>query len=394
MENQEEQIYKFFINNEKLESLRARLNEFNPFKILRIEDHEIRHSNVLAWLFNPIENHNLDDKILKKFLLTVASSSDNENVLADEIHLIDIEKSNFRDAEVYREQDNIDILVISVKQKLIIAIENKIYSEEHSNQLNRYLEILDSKYPDFKIFPIFLTLYGDKPSNLKYCSASYNDLLKIIEFNINLYVDRISIESFNFIQFYLKILKEKIIVDEKLKELCRSIYSDNKDAIDLIYSIGNEIDIGQSVIDFQNKQINIMKLWSTNKSFWFILPEFRISKQKNTNWADNNAIAYWFSEYYKKIKIVLEIGPFNDSNRRIKFLEMLESKNINVSSRAKEPGRLYTRIYTDTEDVKDWSDRQEITDNMLKLFEKQKLRDIEKKLLSSIDEFDWNTEYI
>jgi len=364
MNKQEEQVYKFFINNEKLESLRARLNEFNPFKILKIEDHEIRHSNVLAWLFNPAENHNLDDKILKKFILTVASSSDNEDALSDEIHLLDIEQSNFRDAEIYREQDHIDILIISKQCKLVIAIENKIYSEEHSNQLNRYLDIINTKYSNFKIIPIYLTLYGDKPSSLNYCSASYRDLLKIIEFNINLYKDKISLDSFNFIQYYLKTLREKIVVDEKLKELCRSIYTDNKDAIDLIYTVGNEIDIMSSIIDFKEKKKNIEDIWSSNKAFWFLLPEFIKSKQKNTNWASNSAIAYWFSEYYKKMKIVLEIGPFDDGSQRIKFLEKLESKDIKISARAKEPGRMYTRIYTDTENINDWTDRQEITEAM------------------------------
>ena len=87
---------------------------------------------------------------------------------------------------------------------------------------------------------------------------------------------------------------------------------------------------------------------------------------------------------------MLEIGPFDNDNQRIKFLEENEEKGISVSKRAKEPGRLYTRIYTDTEKIEDWTDRQEITEVMIKLFEKKKLRDIEKKLLSAINDFDWN----
>ena len=34
-------------------------NKFNIFKVLKLDNHEIRHSNFLAWLLNPKENHNL-----------------------------------------------------------------------------------------------------------------------------------------------------------------------------------------------------------------------------------------------------------------------------------------------------------------------------------------------
>jgi hypothetical protein len=389
MNTHKESIYKFLVNNEKLELLQARLNEFNPFKILRLENHEIRHSNVLAWLFNPSENHNLDDRILKKFLLSVASKSDNEDALEENIHLLDLQQANYSDAVVYREEDNIDLLIISKQNNLVIVIENKIFSLEQSNQLNRYLETVKSKFRKYKMLPIYLTLEGDKPSNLKYCSASYHDVFKVIEFNVNLYKNRITSDVFNFIQFYLEILREKIVVDEKLKKLCRSIYKENKDAIDLIHSIGNEIDISPSIQDFKNRFDNVEEICSNNKSLWFLLPEFKKSKKMNSDWAAGYPMAYWFSDYYGKLKIVLEIGPFDNGEQRINFLKKLQEKGISIPKRAKEPGRLYTRIYTDTEKVDDWTDRQEITEAMIELFEKKELRDIEKKLLSGISEFEW-----
>ncbi|NQS98484.1 MAG: PD-(D/E)XK nuclease family protein [candidate division Zixibacteria bacterium] len=389
MHNQKEKIYKFLINNEKLELLQSQLNEFNPFKVLRIEDHEIRHSNVLAWLFCPSENHNLDDRILKKFLLSVVAKPDNEDILEESIHLLDLQQANYLDAEVYREEDHIDLLIISKKNRLAIIIENKIFSKEHTSQLNRYLEMVKSKYHKNKILPIYLTFEGDRPSNLNYCSASYHDVFKVIDFNIKLYKNRITSYAFDFIQFYLKILKEKIIMDENLKKLCRSIYKENKDAIDLIYSIGNEIDIFLSIEDFKDKFPDIEIIWSSNKNFCFLLQEFKVSKQISSNWAGGHSIAYWFLEYYGKLKIILEIGPFDDSEHRVKFLEKIEDKGISISKRAKEPGRLNTIIYSATEKIDDWTNRQEISDKMIKLFSKRELRNIKEKLLNGIREFDW-----
>ncbi len=46
-------------------SLSDEISSFNPFKVLKLESHEIRHSNVLAWLFNPNESHNLGTKFLE-----------------------------------------------------------------------------------------------------------------------------------------------------------------------------------------------------------------------------------------------------------------------------------------------------------------------------------------
>ena len=388
MENSNSNIYKLLIN-EDFEILKARINEFNPFKVLKIENYEIRHSNFLAWILDPSENHNLDDKVLKKFLLNIVLKAENEDLLGEEIQLLDLNQANFLDAKVYREAYKIDVLIVCELSKFIILIENKIYSNEHSKQLDRYLNKIKSEFKNYKIIPIYLTLEGEDPSNNKYFTASYHDFLTVLEFSIKLYKDRIPLEILNFIEFYLKILKEKIMIDEELKKLCRKIYIENKEAIDLIYTVGNEIDISASIIDFKKQYPEIEETWSNNKVFWFLLPQFKKAEKMNSDWGGGYPIAYWFSEYYGKLKIILEIGPFNDSNQRIKFLEKLEEKEIPISKRAKEPGRQYTRIYTDTKTISDWTDKQEITDAMIALFQKKKLRDIEKKLLSAIDDFSW-----
>ena len=55
------------------------ISGFSPFKVLKLESHEIRHSNVLAWLFNPNESHNLGSKFLEQFLYAVASNLDEDS---------------------------------------------------------------------------------------------------------------------------------------------------------------------------------------------------------------------------------------------------------------------------------------------------------------------------
>ena len=58
----------FLVDNQELEQLNARLSAFNLFNILRIEQVEIRQSNVLSWLLTPSEAHGLGPTFLRRFL--------------------------------------------------------------------------------------------------------------------------------------------------------------------------------------------------------------------------------------------------------------------------------------------------------------------------------------
>ena len=62
---------KFLVDNAELEELSARLSIFNIFRVLRIEQAEIRHSNALAWLLDPRESHGLGEAFLRRFLSTI-----------------------------------------------------------------------------------------------------------------------------------------------------------------------------------------------------------------------------------------------------------------------------------------------------------------------------------
>jgi len=127
-----QQIINFAVNNDKLELLQARMNRFNPLKVLKVQDHEIRHSNILAWLFDPQEDHNLDDRILKRFILKVLLRQENDEILDDMNMIYDFQQVSLLDVDVYRELNNIDLVFVSEQNKIVVFIENKVYSGEHS----------------------------------------------------------------------------------------------------------------------------------------------------------------------------------------------------------------------------------------------------------------------
>lgn len=385
-----QQLINFIVDNDRLELIKARINRFNPLKVLKVQDYEIRHSNILSWIFNPSENHNFDDKILKRFLLKVLLKPDNDDVLDNMDMVYKLQQISFMDMKVFREMNHIDILLISYYQKIVILIENKVYSAENSNQLERYYNKVKSLYSGYMIIPIFLTLNGDTPTQSNYFIANYDDVLETIEFVVAHYKDRTSSEVITFMDYYSTILKEKYAMDTELKKLCKEIYLENKDVIDMIYSVGNEIDIEPAVTIFKSKYLDIVPISIKNKTFWFGIDSFRKGRSNDIEgWGGGFPVCFWFSEYYGKLKLTLEVGPFNDANKRIEFLNILELNGIKISERAKELGRKYTRIHTRTYSIKDWTDYDEISEVMEKLFEKEDIVKMKQTVGKVIDEFNW-----
>ena len=72
-------------NDINFQKLNQQVNAFNALKVLRLEGHEIRHSNILAWLLNPKENHSLQDYFFRKVLETLILIEENSNNLKCEL---------------------------------------------------------------------------------------------------------------------------------------------------------------------------------------------------------------------------------------------------------------------------------------------------------------------
>ncbi len=140
------QINNIKIQYEKVDELNK--NSFNIFTILRKAHDEVNlHSRFLYDLMNPEGSHKLKDIFLKLFLEEIG-----------------IKEEDFacNDIVVYREKENIDILIKNNEKAIII--ENKIYSEDHSKQLSRYLENMQKRYGEGNVKVLYLTLFGEEPA--------------------------------------------------------------------------------------------------------------------------------------------------------------------------------------------------------------------------------------
>ena len=238
----EEALKNFLLDIDCLDQLDEWTGKFNLFDILKITRAEIRHSNLLAWLLTPYENHGLNDSILKgfvKFAITSLESKKNE--------LFDTLLMDFASFSVLREWHNIDVLAISDKEKYIVCIENKIDTGEHDNQLDRYQKILTDSYPDYRKTYIYLSPTGAESSIPDtWISMSYIEVIRIIENTCK--KTKLLPEAEMLINNYIEAIRRDIVGDERLAKICSEIYSKHKRALDLIFE--NKPDRASDVAEY------------------------------------------------------------------------------------------------------------------------------------------------
>lgn len=312
--NQEEQeaLHNFLQDIECLDDLNVWTSKLNLFDVLKISRNEIRHSNFLAWLLNPNENHGLGDKYLKGLLSRILKNSNKKN------DVLNILLSDFYSFNVYREWKNIDILILSDKEKLAVIIENKVTSNEHDNQLNRYKKTLEIEYPDYKKIFLYLTPDGLEPSDSDWDILTYTDVVEILENikNKNNLLPDVTLLMNN----YIDVIRRDIVQDQNLVEICNKIYNKHKKALDLIYeyrfdnkNIAEEIRKTLSILAKEGKII-----YNPNDGNNTYIP-FYTEKMSDYlpnlvgetgSWNDKHVYRFWLSPG-DKIRGVFELGGLN-----------------------------------------------------------------------------------
>lgn len=246
MNSDEKALQDFLLDIKCLEPLSEWTKRFNMFDILKLTRYEIRHSNMLAWLLDPNENHGIGDGVLRGLIQHITIDKNAEEVFENLL-------MNYNSFELRREYNWIDILAVSKENKFVLCLENKIDSGEHDDQLNRYRNTVTESFQGYRAMYVYLTPDGvaaSDPDN--WYALSYKDLLIIIENACK--SKNLTPEAELLINNYIDAVRRDIVGDEKLREICAEIYSKHKHALDLI---------------FENKPDNSHKLTEYIKS-WLI----------------------------------------------------------------------------------------------------------------------------
>ena len=228
-------LKKFTEDNTYLAQLEEMLTQFDAFAFLGISGSEEVHSNILAWLLDPRGNHSVGDLFLRKFLRETGVATCEQ-----------VRTMNWSNTIVQREWRNVvdgetgflDILILNVGAKFVCAIENKLFSGEHSEQLTRYRRALEQEYRAFSRRHLFLSPQGtspESPGEHKFWKAvDYGTILRLVEKTLDRGVEPRNEDVTAFLRQYATTLRRRIVPDIEMKQMATRIYLQHKKAIGII----------------------------------------------------------------------------------------------------------------------------------------------------------------
>lgn len=223
-----EAVENLFLS-EEFSKIRSYSANFDLFKMMGIRSKELVHSNILAALLNPSYAHGLNYSFLNSFTQGVVNLHLESGIPLPLSVLISATDQNVR---VYRELENIDLVIEYPANKLVIAIENKIWAKEQANQVARYQETLLTRYPNHRLALVYLSPNGRKPKTLSrnsdvpvYC-MSYGQVAKQLE----LVMPRSNEPAKHFISQFINHIETYMTSSNEVNELCWQIFSKHEDA--------------------------------------------------------------------------------------------------------------------------------------------------------------------
>ena len=339
-------IEEFVVNNKDLEKLESLIANFNIFETIGAVRQELRHSDFLSFILNPSEKHSLGDGFLKHFLKQILV-----NLKDPPINAVEIDVANLSDSEVRREWRNIDILVHSPSNKLVCAVENKVGSQEHTDQTKRYRETLSQEFPDHEHVLIFLTPEGDQSKDPAWIPCSYSQIADLVDEICNAYKSTIGTDINTLMRHYSDAIRRHVVSSSEIAELCRKVYRRHKGALDLIFE--HRPDLQMELFDYLKSLISEsgshgIELDHSTKSeirFADVKLDEIPGQMAGKGWTPSGRILlYEFRNNQTSLSLKFLIGPGDQEIRKTIFDCAKWHKGIFkvIGSR---PGEKWTQIY-------------------------------------------------
>lgn len=338
-------LESFVVDNPDLERLEALLDQFNIFEALNAVRVEVRHSDFLSFLLNPSQSHGLGDTFIKRLLQKALVSSSQQSL---KITPVDLDIMDLNELIVFREWQNIDILLLDEGNHLAVIIENKIYSGEHGEQLKRYRQIVNQHYPDFLIVGLFLTPEGDQPSDESYFPIDYLSICEILTKLTESRAPSIGQDVRVLINHYIQMLRRHIVSKSEIEELCRRIYRKHQRAIDMIYEY--RPDQQEAVREVLEKLIGrepgLVPDHSSKSYVRFGVKDWDVpALLQGEGWTSTKRmLLFQFNNFEEKLSLFLVIGP-GPAETRQKILDIAHANQPPFKPAFHALGKKWNTIY-------------------------------------------------
>lgn len=238
---------------EKVNAIDSGLRQYldcNVFDILRMGEHEIRHSNMLAWMLDATETHGRGNEFLGSFLNEVVKAAEGEGngVCEDVVKMVaGRDFGDLSDYKVFREDEHEDIKLMSESKNTIIVIENKWNAKAGENQLTKYRGRTDAECEDYgkewKAIYVFLTKDGKRPEkddDAHWIPISYRQIIEMVQTFYNGMKDDLVPKT--IVEQYLRVLKRDADLIQQDNQVVRDVkdFCKDCDAIRFLPFVGEE----------------------------------------------------------------------------------------------------------------------------------------------------------
>jgi len=213
----------------------AQLDVYCPFEALGAARQEIRHSNFLANLLTATNPHGFGDKGLRAFLDTMLLS------IGDDQTRLQLHLGELGQCEIRREWQHIDLIcsLPDISPPLVVAVEIKVESGEHGDQLTTYQRVVAEEWPDARKLFFYLTPTGADASQSDWNAVSFADLL--IGLEPLLRRGQAVPPAEMLLRAYIDMMRRRYVPNDHLEELARQIWA--KHASTLEYLIDQRPDV-------------------------------------------------------------------------------------------------------------------------------------------------------
>ena len=239
-------------------------------------------------------------------------------------------------AEVRREWSNevdgelgrLDILIVNRVEQALCAIENKVFSSEHSDQLTRYRKALECEYPRFKRNYVFLTPACASPyrkeERAHWRNLGYAEIFNIVQQMVERKDGQTKEGVEAFLHQYAVTLRRNILPDSIISQMARKIYLEHREAMDLIVAHKPNWAVeGRAVFE---EAIEEQEDWKLDKSARQYV-RFRAadwdryeSTRKGSGWLPESQALMLFEFYFsdRGPYLQLALSPKNEVNAHIR----------------------------------------------------------------------------
>lgn len=323
-EEQYRWLTELIFDSKELDKLGGMVSEFNLFEAMGMVRQEIRHSHFLGTLLNPRESHGLGSRFFESLFARLLYGLRDRHEC--QISLLDIDLCDYDDLQVFREQDRIDLLLVSEQNRQVFAIENKIDAGEHGNQLEIYERALARRYPEYRKVLVFLTLDGSAASRDGWLSISYEQVIACLGELLVDYGHQIPLSARLGIEHYITLFRRHFMDDTEIAELCRKIYNKHQKALELIFNhrpldtsnkiVRRELALSAMCDFFQRHQWCIDSKVNGLARLAY-LPWDAIARMRTSDWTSSGRVMMFeIQSAGSTLKLKLLIGPTADHDLR------------------------------------------------------------------------------